>query len=129
MACLPIAATSGDVRVAPERMSSDSAAFVVAQDGATAGLEIDIATRIVRRQGQWIDLTRREFELLSVLVRRAPQVVPRAELLRTAWSPGQHARARTVDMHVCALRRKLEPVPDKPRHIRTVSGVGYRFAP
>lgn len=129
MACLSFDALSGGVRVSLEHMSSDSVASVVARGVTTASLEIDIATRIVRREGEWVDLTRREFELLSALVRRAPRVVPRAELLREVWNCGRHVRTRTVDMHVCALRRKLELVPTRPRHIRTVSGIGYRFAP
>jgi DNA-binding response OmpR family regulator len=95
----------------------------------TADLEIDIAARIVRREGRWVDLTPREFDLLSALVRRAPQVVPRAELLREVSDTRRRAGARSIDMHVVALRRKLERTPAQPRHIRTVSGVGYRFEP
>jgi two-component system response regulator MtrA len=81
----------------------------------------------VYRAGRPVALTPREFELLLALVRRRGAAVSRADLLREVWQYQRDVVSRTVDMHVAELRRKLEPDPSHPRHIRTVWKVGYRL--
>jgi DNA-binding response OmpR family regulator len=105
----------------------------VATDGepetiSVGDIVVDSHARSVRLAGMEIGLTPREFDLLAFLVRRPNQVVSRSDLLERVWgySVGD---ASTVTVHVRRLRAKLERDPMKPRHIQTVWGVGYRFAP
>jgi len=74
--------------------------------------------------GERVDLTRREFELLSVLVGRAGRVVRRRELIECIWGRNAPHSARAVDAHVKSIRRKLG---DAAPLIETVRGIGYRF--
>ena len=88
---------------------------------------VDLEGRTVSRAEQPVKLTHLEFELLSFLCRNRGRVYTREELLRHVW--GQQGQARTVDNFVGQLRAKLEDDPDQPRHLLTVRGSGYRFAP
>ena len=89
-------------------------------------LEVDTKRRIVRKEGEPLALTRTEFELLMALIHRGGDVVSRDELLDTVW--GQvSVTDRTVDVHIAALRRKIEEGPTKPQYVVTVRGVGYRI--
>jgi DNA-binding response OmpR family regulator len=93
----------------------------------TAGeLEIDPAARIVRRRGEPVSLTAREFDLLAFLVRHPDQVFTREELLERVWGY-RFAETATVTVHIRRLRTKIETDPAHPAHIQTVWGVGYRF--
>jgi DNA-binding response OmpR family regulator len=88
---------------------------------------IDPVGRIVTRAGERVSLTPREFDLLLALVRRPGVVLTRVALLRTVWEHQADVLTRTVDIHIGELRRKLEAVPAKPRHLVTVWKTGYRF--
>ncbi|HEY3334989.1 MAG TPA: response regulator transcription factor [Candidatus Limnocylindrales bacterium] len=90
------------------------------------GLEVDEARRLVQVDGQRVELTALEFNLLSALVRDPGVVVTRAALLEQAWGPGYVADDHLVDVHVANVRRKLGDDPASPRFIETVRGVGYR---
>ena len=90
-------------------------------------LDVDLAARRVTRAGQVVDLTPKEFDLLALLVRRRGEVISRDEFLDEVWGADVHVTHRTVDTHVSALRRKIEPDPDCPVLIAGVRGVGYRF--
>ena len=92
-------------------------------------IEVNRATRVVRRAGTPVPLFLKEYELLIALIDRGGAVATRAELLREFWGPRATVTARTIDTHVAALRRKIEPVASVPRHILTVRKVGYRFEP
>ncbi len=83
-------------------------------------VELDLATRRVRRAGEEVHLTPTEFELLAHLAGRTGQVLTREQLLGQVWGYHDGSGARTVDSHVRAVRRKLGPDV-----IRTVHGVGY----
>ena len=83
-------------------------------------LEIDPATRRVRRGGEIVHLTPIEFDLLQLLARSPGVVFTREQLLADVWGYADGSGARTVDSHVAALRRKLGPDV-----LRTVHGVGY----
>lgn len=91
------------------------------------GLDLDVARRIVRVDGQPVDLTRTEFEILATLTREPGAVVERAALLASVWGPG-YSDDHLVDVHVANLRRKLGDIPEHPRFVETVRGVGYRLA-
>lgn len=85
------------------------------------GIEVELGTREVRVDGQDVELTGIEFDLLVALLRRAGRVVPRSALLREAGRDDTTVGERTVDVHVSKLRKKLGDA-DK---IKTVRGVGY----
>jgi DNA-binding response OmpR family regulator len=90
-------------------------------------VEVNRATRVVRRGGAVVALTPKEYDLLAALLDRHGAVAARLELLREVWGYREEVASRTVDIHVAELRRKLEPRPAEPRHILTVWKVGYRF--
>jgi len=77
--------------------------------------------------GQPLELTTREFDLLELLMRYAGNVVPRQKLLDEVWGEDWFGDVRTLDVHVHGLRRRVETVPTQPRLILTARGVGYRF--
>lgn len=92
-------------------------------------VEIDVSARTVRRAGERIELTPKEFDLLIALLRRQGRVISRNELLRAVWGYSASVVSRTVDTHVAELRRKLERDAADPQHILTVWKVGYKFQP
>lgn len=85
-------------------------------------LEMDLAAREVRRQGERVELTYKEFELLRLLVTRRGTVVSREEILTQVWGYDFVGETRTVDMHIKTLRKKLGE-----GYITTVRGVGYKI--
>jgi DNA-binding response OmpR family regulator len=72
-------------------------------------------------------LTRKEYDLLSLLVRHAGEIIPRDALLLQVWGYGGEIRTRTLDVHVRRLRKKLGSYADQ--YIETIFGIGYRFQP
>jgi two-component system response regulator VicR len=84
--------------------------------------------RTVLRAGAPVALTHREFELLAFLCASQGRVFSRDELVRKVWGLSQSGQGRTVDNFVAQLRVKLEADPDRPKHLLTVRGSGYRFA-
>ena len=90
---------------------------------------VDLAARTVTRAGQPVGLTHLEFELLRFFCQNGQRVFSREELLREVWGLRQSGQARTVDNFVGQLRGKLEIDPERPMHLITVRGSGYRFVP
>jgi two-component system, OmpR family, KDP operon response regulator KdpE len=91
------------------------------------GLELDLASRVVRRDGTEIHLTPKEFDLLRTLARNRGRLMTHRDLLTTVWGPGYGQDTQVLRAHVANLRRKIEP-HEGPRFIKTDPGVGYRFA-
>jgi two-component system, OmpR family, response regulator RegX3 len=91
-------------------------------------VQLDRRTWTVRRRGEPLELARREFELLRLLLEHADQVVTREQLMREVWETEWMGATKTLDVHVSTLRRKLGDDPASPRYIHTVRGVGFRFA-
>jgi DNA-binding response OmpR family regulator len=91
-------------------------------------LEIDLAAREVRRAGRAIALKPREFALLAFLAEHPGQVFGRTQLLAHVWGPDFAGDPATVTQHMSRLRLALEPDPNRPRHLLTRPGVGYRLA-
>jgi DNA-binding response OmpR family regulator len=88
---------------------------------------INLDTRTVVRAGQPVKLTHREFELLVFLGRSGGRVYSREELVRQVWGLEHPGQARTVDNFIAQLRAKLEQDSERPRHLLTIRGSGYRF--
>jgi DNA-binding response OmpR family regulator len=90
-------------------------------------ITLDRAQREVTMGGSPIRLTFSEFELLDALMTDPGRLLNRQELLRAIWGDSAYRDPRAIDVHIRHLREKLEPEPDKPRHILTVRGAGYRL--
>ncbi|MGB9673912.1 MAG: response regulator [Anaerolineales bacterium] len=90
-------------------------------------LEIDLNAHQVLRQGEKIDLTPTEFNLLVTLASQPGRVFSRLQLLESTQGIAYEGYERTIDAHIKNIRAKLEPDPKNPRYIETVFGVGYRF--
>jgi DNA-binding response OmpR family regulator len=93
------------------------------------GLSIDPATHDVRRDGQLVALTAKEFDLLCFLAGHPRQVFSRDQLMERIWGYEPAFDTGTVTVHIRRLREKIERDPSRPRYLETVWGVGYRFCP
>jgi two-component system response regulator RegX3 len=91
--------------------------------------DLDLVAHELRRDGAIVHLRPKEFELLSVLAAHPGRAYTRRQLLDRAWGHDHDGDPRTVDVHVRWLRSKIEPEPDRPAHLVTVRGVGYRLDP
>jgi two-component system response regulator RegX3 len=90
-------------------------------------VSMDLDRHEVTVRGERVNLSRREFRLLQVLLANAGRVVPREELIERVWGDEFMGDHKTVDVHIRWLREKLEADPSRPAHILNVRGVGYRF--
>jgi two-component system, OmpR family, response regulator RegX3 len=99
-------------------------------DGAVelGELRVDPARRTVSFRGEELELSRKEFDLLRLLVENAGSVVTRERLIDEVWDTNWFGSTKTLDVHVSGLRKKLDDDPSSPRYIHTVRGVGFRFA-
>jgi DNA-binding response OmpR family regulator len=93
------------------------------------GIDLDPAAREVRVEGNVVELTPREFDLLAFLARNPRVAFNRAELLDRVWDVAYDGDPSTVTVHVRRLREKIEADPSNPRRLVTVWGAGYRFEP
>jgi DNA-binding response OmpR family regulator len=91
-------------------------------------LVIDNARMWVSRDGDPIDLTPTEFQLVAALARNPGRIFTRAQLLDAVRGDDAEAFDRAIDTHIKNIRRKIEPDPRRPRYILTVYGMGYKFA-
>ena len=92
-------------------------------------LTINPTARRVHVRGQEVQLTQREFDVLLFLARHPGRVFSRNQLMDAVWQYSFYSDTSTVTVHIRRLRAKIELDPAQPRHIETVWGVGYRFAP
>ncbi len=97
------------------------------------GLEVDLAARVVRRDGEPVHLTPIEFDLLRVLARNRGRLMTHRKLLVDVWGPEYVDDIQPLRTHIARLRAKIEPDPHGeggagPQYILTEPGVGYRFA-
>ena len=92
-----------------------------------AHLEIDVADKVALLDSCRLPLTRKEYELLLLLVENAGEVVPREVLLMRVWGYGSGIRTRTLDVHIRRLRKQLRSYGTP--YIETIFGIGYRFQP
>jgi two-component system, OmpR family, response regulator RegX3 len=91
-------------------------------------VRVDPARRAAGVGGEEVDLTRKEFELLALLMSEAGAVISRERLIDEVWDTNWFGSTKTLDVHVSSLRRKLGDDSQNPRFIHTVRGVGFRFA-
>jgi two-component system KDP operon response regulator KdpE len=114
------------IRAAMRRVpaSNDTNVRVVVSDE----LEIDFATRRITLNGHVARLTPKEFDLLKFLVDHANKPIAHRKLLQTVWGPDYGDEVEYLRVVVNQLRKKVEPVPSKPKYLLTEPWVGYRFA-
>ncbi len=91
-------------------------------------LSIDFAQRRVLLNNNEIALTPTEYDLLKVFIEYRGKILTRQHLLKEVWGAHAHARTHSLHVYVAQLRQKIEPVPEHPRYILTIPGVGYRFS-
>jgi DNA-binding response OmpR family regulator len=85
------------------------------------------AVSVIALVGARVEVTALEFRLLSAFIRRRGRVLSRQQLIDAAWGPDTSITDRVVDTHVLNLRKKIEPLPARPRFLTSVRGMGYRF--
>ena len=90
-------------------------------------LRIEPTKRKVQLEGEYVELTAKEFDLLAIFARNPGKAFSRQELLDKVWGYQYAGYSHTVNSHINRLRSKIEPDPSNPRYVQTVWGVGYRF--
>ena len=92
-------------------------------------VRIDMSLRQALVRGSEVELSRKEFDLLALLVSESGNVVTRTQCMERIWRDRTKGDSRTLDTHVKRLRKKVELRPADPQHVLTVRGIGYRFKP
>lgn len=90
---------------------------------------VDLARRVVERDGERLHLTPIEYRLLTHLAAQPDRVVTHQQLLKAVWGPGHAEDTHYVRVHMANLRKKVEDDAPRPRHLLTEAGIGYRFRP
>lgn len=117
------------VKAVLRRLSAEAVKASAGGSFHSAGLYLDPRSRVVEVSGRPADLTAREFDLLHFLVSNPGQVFTREQLMDNVWDYTYAGDASTITVHIRRLREKIEADPARPRFIRTVWGVGYKFEP
>jgi len=90
---------------------------------------LDVEAHELRRNGEKVDLTAKEFRLLLHLASRPGRALTRDNILDAVWGSSVFVTPRSIDRCVTTLRAKIEPAPHSPRYIQTIRDIGYRFVP
>ena len=91
------------------------------------GMELDVKNSIFKREGSEVHLTPKETKLMHLLMQREGKVVSRSELMQYVWNTEYLGDTRTLDVHICWLRQKIEDNPRIPELILTRRGQGYEL--
>ena len=106
-------------RAYPEKKTIDTIQF--------GDISIDFKSMLAYKGENPIKFTRKEFDILQYFVNHNGEVVHRHDLLNEVWGYDKVPSTRTVDNFILDIRKKIEPIPSKPKYILSISGVGYRF--
>ncbi len=118
------------VKIALRRLQQSSEVQTPRDEVLTLnGLRVNKISRVVEIEGRFVELTAKEFDLLWFLASRPGEVFTREQLLENVWHYNYFGEMSTVTVHIRRLREKIERDPMRPRYIKTVWGVGYRFEP
>lgn len=115
------------VKALLRRVEFDRAQMSEQNQLRAGNIRLELDQRRAFKGDQALELRYKEFELFSLLVSRAGDVVTRAEIFDKVWGTDWLGDMRTLDVHIRWLREKLEDDPSNPQYIQTVRGVGYRF--
>jgi two-component system KDP operon response regulator KdpE len=88
---------------------------------------IDLANRVVKKNNEAIKLTSTEYTLLALFVKNEGKVLTHQYLLKEVWGPGFIGESQYLRVYIAQIRKKIENDPNRPKHLLTESGVGYRF--
>src|SRR5262249_17962551 len=108
-------------------MGTPETTFIQRERYQDLHLDVDFEHRLARLDLKPIQLTRKEYDLLALLVQNAGDIVAREALLMRVWGYSSQIRTRTLDVHIRRLRKKLGSYADQ--YIETIFGIGYRFQP
>lgn len=111
------------IRAVLRRCQPEAAGEVVRHRSIT----IDLRKHVVLKGSKRVELTDKEFQILALLMKRSPGVITRDDFLKTIWGEDVYVTHRTIDIHVSAVRRKIEDDPERPSFILSVRNVGYKF--
>jgi two-component system alkaline phosphatase synthesis response regulator PhoP len=117
------------IRVALRRRPQPSTPSMSGHEFTFSDVVVDFSTHEVTVEGEPIELSFKEFELLRYFIEHRNTAVSREALLNDVWDYSEGVSSRTIDTHVMNLRRKLGGSKDRSSAIKTVRGVGYRFIP
>jgi two-component system response regulator RegX3 len=123
----PFSAREVVARVRAVLRRADSSAGAGTDAMEIAGVRLDESRHEATLDGEALELSRKEFELLRTLMRNAGNVLTREQLIEEVWDMNWFGSTKTLDVHVSSLRKKLGDDAGDPRHIHTVRGVGFRF--
>jgi two-component system response regulator RegX3 len=115
------------IRAVLRRTAGRDAAAAAPEPITIGDLDVDPGARRARLDGEELQLSRKEFDLLAELVRHAGHVVTREDLMSRVWDENWFGSTKTLDVHIRWLRQKLGDAPESPRYVHTVRGVGFRF--
>ncbi len=113
------------IKAVLRRSSTDSDGSAEILEGG--GIRLDADRFEVTVRGEQVHLTRKEFELLELLMANIGRVLQRETLIDRVWGTDYFGDTRTLDVHIKRLRAKCEPDPHNPQHLRTIRGLGYKF--
>ena len=103
----------------------------ITEDGDTTlnfnDLQIDLSTRMVKKNNQLVKLTSTEYNLLAILIKNEGKVLTHQYLLRAIWGPGFINQSQYLRVFIAQIRKKIEADANRPEYLLTESGVGYRF--
>ena len=103
----------------------------IAEEGDTTlnfnDLQIDLSTRMVKKNNQLVKLTSTEYNLLAILIKNEGKVLTHQYLLRAIWGPGFINQSQYLRVFIAQIRKKIETDANRPEYLLTESGVGYRF--
>lgn len=88
---------------------------------------VDLASHTAHRDGEVVEFTALELDILDYFIQHRGRTVSRKQLLRDVWGISGDITTRTIDRHVASLRKKIEEDPTDPKHIETVYGIGYKL--
>ncbi len=111
------------IRAAIRRNSSENNAVI----SKFNDLEIDVVSRTVKKNNEFLKLTSTEFNLLALFIKNEGRVLTHQYILKEIWGVGSQTETQYLRVFVGTLRKKIEENPNHPQHIITESGVGYRF--
>ena len=94
---------------------------------AAGGVQMDLDRHEVRVNGELVDLTPKEFQILRHFLEAPSRVFSRQEMLNCVWGEGYALEEHALDVHIHSLRQKIEDDPAKPKLIITVRGIGYKL--
>ena len=90
-------------------------------------IEVNFSNHTARRGDETVPFTALEFDILRYFIQHRGRTVNRKQLLRDVWGISGDITTRTIDRHVASIRKKIERDPNRPEHIETVYGIGYKF--